>query len=416
MNINYAPGANLLRGMREQDDFDYNIRELPIVTGPDIIEQTLQDCVVDHITEQTATENNFAIDVYDSTLIPGHSFVNNTPSIVTCDAAGVVTRLVDGLASIDIVTPVGRRNYSRQMSAAAYTAGDWWQSFVPGSLGAHIVNNMLGLVAGKTRSIQTTDVFTSNNYDTANPAAVRNPNLFAAGVDMSPITIVNKTYIGGPSTYTHPGLLISPRHIIGAAHFRAVGPMVWLDNQGVYHTASVLSWESIPNTDIVIQYLDTSITGITPFKVLPADLESYMPNSDFTVQHNLPCLTKIKHTPWGDRDTLQINHFHALDYSQLYYYDSIWIAAARTDTNIAALATEAWQGAISGGDSGGPLFIPINGESVIVGTYHTATTSHAFHTRIAAIEAVMNSLAVAQGDMTAYSLNKVNLTSFTSYA
>jgi hypothetical protein len=410
VNINYAPGANLLRGMRAQDDFSYSIIETPISEGGDTTPAVVQDSNVNHF-EGTQVQNNFRISVQDSALVPGHSFVNNTPAIVTCDSLGNVVRLQDGNADIGISTPVGKRKYTRTMGISASADINYWHSFVAGSLGKHIIDSMLALVTGKTRSNTTTDVFLSNNYNLVSPAAVRNPNLFAASVDLSAISIANANYTGGV-TYSHPGLLISPRHIIGAAHYIAIGPIVWMDQQGGYHTASPISYQSINGTDIVVQYLDTPVTGITPFSTLPSNWISYLPTTDADLIHNLPCLTKIIHAASGTRDTLAVNHFWRL---RQYYGGAAWTASPREYENIAALETEAWQGAISGGDSGGPLFFVINGELCIIGTYYTAFYSATIPDYIAGIEAAMNSLAQAQGDFTAYALDKVDLSAFTSY-
>jgi hypothetical protein len=419
MNIVYANGANKLLGMRQQDDFSYSIRETPDIGGGNTTPQTIQDCNVNTV-DAVISDNNFAIDVHDSTLASGHEFINNTPTIVSCDAAGNVVKIINGTAIIDIKTPVGKRQYSRVMVSAATFQKSYWQSFVAGSLGKHIVDGMLALVAGKICNNTTTDMFTSNNYNTSAPAAVRNPSMFAAGLDLTAISIMDKRW-DGITTYGHPGMLISPRHILGAAHYQAYGPIVWLDSVGAYHTATPLSYTTIPGTDIIIQYLGAAVTGITPLKVLPSDWQTYLPNLDTEINDtgidffpNLPCLTKIVHAPaGGTRDTMALNHFVRLTIPSPN--PPWWAAWLRTDPLIAALDTERFQGPIGGGDSGGPLFLLINGELVLIGTYLSATSSANVSGYITEIEAAMNSLAAAQGDFTSYSLSKVSLAGFTSY-
>ena len=411
MNIIYGtPGR--LRGLIQSEDFSYAINETPLFNNEVITPTTSQDCNY-NAHSGSSNSNDFSISVTDSLLKPGHSFVNNTPSVVTVSPGGAVARIINGAASIDIQTPVGRRRVTRTMTDSAVTAANYWQSFVAGSLGKHIVDSILSMISGKTPGNTTKDMFSSNNYNTDAPAAVRNPNLFAAGIDMSPISIINKNSSGG-STYTHPGLLISPRHIIGAAHYPATGPVVWLDAVGGYHTANLLNGYNVPNTDIRIQYLSAEITNIIPFSVLPTNWKIHLPKGSNELMLNLPCLTKTVHGHSGDiRDSLSMNHFFYLNW--VSPPQSFWGAGVRQSLNIAQLESELWYAPIAGGDSGGPLCLVINGLMVIVGAYYYGAGGHFYTDYITQIEAAMNSLAVAQGDMTAYSLRKVSLSGFTAY-
>lgn len=407
MGIIFNQSGTRIRGYTAAHDFSYFVTEKPFGAGTTPSIQTDSN-----INTVTGAENNFQVHVVDSNFLSGHTLINNTPSIITLDGNGDATRLQNGLASIDIATPVGRRNYSRIMSTSSIPKKAW-QSFVAGSLGKHIVDSMLALISGKTVSSTTHAAFTSNNYLTATPAVVRNPNLYCAALNLTGISVMG----AGGNGYIHPGMLISPRHVIGATHFHGTGPWVWLGTDGQYHSASLAQGYAIANTDIWIGYLNASISNCAILKVLPANYINYLPNADGDLLLNLPILSKTAHsgTPaaaTGAGDWWTINHILMLIQMT---GNKRWFAYQRFDSDIAALPTEAWHVPIVGGDSGSPLFILINGELVLIGAHLGAVTGDTYSNYITEIEAAMNSLGAAQGDMTSYSLNKVDLSAFTSY-
>lgn len=287
----------------------------------------------------------------------------------------------------------------------------------------HITDNMLALIAGKLPSDTTKNGYTANNYSTSAPSCTRNSNLFCRSLDLTAISVINDGSVidstetvtgnvGSVAGYGHPGMLISPRHIIGANHWHGKGPWIWKDKFGAYKSASLVHGQAIANTDIWIGYLDTAITTVTLLQMLPETWRNYLPDAISTIngKMSLPLLSKTVHSTSGLADQWNINNLKYLFATDLNL--SLWYGG-----NIPTMdqSFSQWYTPISGGDSGGPTFLVINGNPVLIGTYWSQTGGDTYSDHISEIETAINTLAVNNNDDTYYSLSKVDLCKFTTY-
>ena len=410
MNIVFST-ANTIRGPRPQDDFSYSITETPAVSSPTTASITINDINVNRITG-TLTGNNFMIVVADSLLTAGHSFINQTPSIVSVDGLGSVSRLANGAASVDIQTPVGARNYTRIMTNTGASTQDIFQSFVAGTLGKHITDAMLALVSGKTASDATKEFYSSNNYDAVSPIVVRNTSCFSASVNLSCISVMNWDSVPVRQNYVHQGLLISPRHIIGATHFPTENPIVFMRPDGTFQTVNVVSEQNQVggSTDIRVAYLSAAVTGITPFQVLPANWATYLPTLTSGTRVKLPVLTKTAHNAAGAwADQISINQLQSIT------SNSVVLGPQNNVVGLPVLATDAWYSPVTGGDSGSAVFVPINNNPVLLCSHLYTSSGRHYGNYISSINSAMNALATAAGDATVYALTAPTLTGFTAF-
>jgi hypothetical protein len=104
---------------------------------------------------------------------------------------------------------------------------------------------------------------------------VRNPLCWAAGLDLTPLSVWNS--LGG---HERAGILISPRHIVSAAHF-PVPPgttIRWVTRTNVTVERQVIAQRQVAGTDIMVGLLDTEVPAtITVARILPADYPGKLP-------------------------------------------------------------------------------------------------------------------------------------------
>lgn len=281
-------------------------------------------------------------------------------------------------------------------------------------LSSHVIDGTTSLVNNKIPSDTTKNGYLANNYSTSVPAATRNNNLFCNTLDLTAISVINdgslidssEVIIGAVDPlvagFGHPGMLISPRHIIGANHWHGKGPWVFKDKLGVYKSVSLVHGQAVTGTDIWIGYLDTAVTTISPLKILPASWRNYFP-----VAFTVPVLSKTVHSISTSADQWNINQCHSLD--TLGGYWSAYTLAGSDP------ATSPWFTPISGGDSGGPVLMLINNSLALIGAYYSPTGGPHYGNYISSINAAMNNLAFNNGDDTYYSVGTVDLSKFTYY-
>lgn len=421
MQIKFDPTARPVVGVRPVDDFHLATTEEPRATGASVADVVDKDVTVSRSTGGVQV-NEFRINVAESPIFPGKQFTSQTPAVCSVDADGKVTWIANGTAIVDVKTPAGTRRYSRTMTNTGAAAFNRFKSYQAGTLGKHITDAMLALIAGKTAGDATKNLFTSNNYSTATPSATRNPAAFTAGLDLSPMSVVNSWSNGAP-TYQHPALLISPRHIIGAAHYQVYGPIVFMRPDGTFQTVGVTSRKTVlaggRAADTYVAYLDAPVTGVVPFKLLPANYKSYLPSAQqatMPTYHRIPVLTKTAHNAaGGPADQISITDLRYIQTASSAVSEFAFVGSLAGIADAPRLDTEAWYSPIIGGDSGGPIFAPINGQLALLAAYYQAAGGFHYADFAADINAAMNSLASAAGDNTTYAVQTVDLSGFTSY-
>lgn len=415
MNIHFGVGV-VLRGYTPVDDLNFTLIERPTVTTPADTYATAGDIDTRTISG-TLINNNFRVGIQS---VLTYTVDNLTPAVINLDANLNVDLLSQGAAQLRITDELGQqRLITRQMITAGLgsSIGPYFHGFRAGSLGLHITAAIQAMISGKTPGAATMAACSANNYDTAAPAVTRNAGLFCGGLDLSAISVISGA--GRESMpgigYHFPGALISPRHLLGAWHAPHPSPLVWQRADGSYATANILSRARIDGTDLSVAYLDAAVTGITPLKLLPANWTSYLHTAaarSYAIK--LPVLSKAVHDMAGAvADRWNLNHVVGFNPA-----GSVWGEIRHMPcwcTYQPTLGTEAWQAPILGGDSGGPVLVPINGEAVLLGTYYSTTTLPMAANWLAEIGAAMVALASAAGDQGAYTPATISLAGFTTY-
>jgi hypothetical protein len=229
-----------------------------------------------------------------------------------------------------------------------------------------------------------------------NGTYVRNVNCWVNDVDLTCISPWNNTYAATNHT---TGTLISPRHIIMAAHFqvRRNAQIRFVDNNNNVVVKTVVDKITHPEyspyyPDITIAVLDSDVPNSISFaKILPSNWSNYLPS--LSSQYTLPCLgldqeEKALVTELKELDTSAV-FSKPLDANRLNFYEDIIRY-----------------------DSSNPAFLIINGELVIitVWTFGGAGqgTSIVYHKD--AINSMMSDLGGG------YSLTEVDLSGFTDFS
>lgn len=417
-----------IRGFGAEDDFTYTAVDDFSETGGSVVDTSYYDCI-ETTTTTPSVANNFQMNVRESLLLPGYTLINQTPSIVSVSGDSV-TRIANGTAIIDIVTPVGTRRYTRTMtnvSSVSYRV----KNYKTGSVGLHIKAAVDAMISGKTPGSPTQKFTTTNNNNPANFSASWNSGIFtgnpaSGGLDFSAITLShpNDGYTTN-SPEMFPWVLISPRHIIAANHIFSGASdqaIAWLTPAGAVKTATVLSaahgGHAINvSADLAVGYLSTPITGITPASILPANYLNYMCSVNLGTARNtsisaLPILYKCFNGP-ADRSyssVVGIGEISGMGTSVLSVSFNAVDNVADTDYGV-------WGYGTRGGDSGTPVFLPINNQAVLLGCLTMATAFSPVVEYVDWIESAMNTLATNQGDPAAgtYELTRCDLSGFTQY-
>lgn len=374
-------------------------------------------------TTQPASDNNCQLLAQSAQLggqDPQVGWSANTPAIATITNDGIVTRVSDGLAKFDASGIYGVRRFPRQMTRTGGGPVTVFDSYAAGSLARHIFDQMAALVAGKTASDATRLNYSTRSGDYTNPVLVRNASNFAASVDLSGMSVWRSDL---NSFGYWPAALVSARHFITSNHVAGGNNFgyCWMTPGGVFVKANCIAYYVIPGTDIQVGYLDQDIpAGVKRFKVLPTNFASYLPS---TTDYQIPSLSKrqavgddsgawistatydsLRVLPVKLKDTLTAS-YSVLPYAQVPVIGQL-------DPNSAFAA---WEVPLHTGDSAGPGWLMINGEAVLLGTYADTQGCPHLGNFITQIEASMNTLAASKGDVTTYSLAKVNLAGFSTY-
>lgn len=299
------------------------------------------------------------------------SYVSNGTVTVTGSVRGVASAVT--LTMAQTIGPGG-------------TSPPVFVSFSEGWLAYHMSNEVDSRIQGKTAAaslaLYTTQNHTSGTY-------VRNPEFWATGVDLTPISPWNS--YDGPR---RAGTLISPRHVLFAAHYPLSAGQtirfVKTDNTVVTRTITALLVHPsyVPYyPDLQVGVLDQDVpAGITFAKVLPAEAISIrLPG----LQYGVP----VFFTDQEEKATVR-------DWT---YADNLVVCSKPT----AAARLEFYEDIVVG-DSGNPCFGIINGELVLltVATSGGAGSGTSVTKFIADINTMMTQLGGG------YQLTQIDISSF----
>ena len=204
---------------------------------------------------------------------------------------------------------------------------------------------------GKFLNYRTTSGGYSYNF-------VTNPLFWASDVDTSCASMWNS--FPWPGEFRKAGTLISPRHMIFAAHFPAVvDKFVWFKGaNGSTYSNKVVAVTSVSGTDIQIGLLETAVPEsiVKPAMLLPLDFAEYI-----SIGKLLPVMQ-------FDYDE------HGVVYeitSDLPVPGSVQMAEARVCTwKPQSAIRQLFYENIVIGDSGNPMFLIIGNDAVLLGAAH----------------------------------------------
>lgn len=343
--------------------------------------------VVDESSTETRYEGPATTDPPDA--LDNMQFESVNPSVATVSSTGYVTSITDGSTTIRC----RRKHVLRELAVTAVvdevSTITQLDEYLTGTLGKHIQDAAAALLTESTQ----VDVYSSGT--------TRNPNVWTGDLDLTGVAYGNSM----PGSPRRGATLISPRHVVMATHYAvSVGQTISFVTAGgtvVTRTLSaiqdVVAGSAPTSRDARIGRLDSDVPGtITWYEIMPADWQDYLtlyPNS------NLPVIAFDQ-----QRKALQRWRQHypypANDPGQQAVYNAILAYHTEADQASEAIVT---------GDSGQPLFHPVNGELVLLGC-HTWDRSCYLASQIKTeIDAAMTSLGGG------YTSTAADLSGFNNY-
>ncbi|MBD2628479.1 hypothetical protein [Trichormus variabilis] len=276
---------------------------------------------------------------------------------------------------------------------------DIFNDYVSGSLSKHCSDAVDSRVIGKSNTtawnLYATQSHTSSTY-------LRNTNFWCAD-------LVNKlTCISPWNSQSGAALgitLITPRHFIACGHGGnyATGTTVRFvasDNTVVARTviaSKIHPQYSIDSADITICCLSSELpSDIVPCKLLPSNINSYLPN--------LSALYLIPSLCLDAQEKGLILDLYTLSTQALFRFSTKRNNFTET---------------IIGGDSGNPQFLIINNQLVLIGVWSTSAGSTAQSTnlsqQLSAINQLILDVDALAGISTGYQVSTVDLSEFPTY-
>lgn len=331
----------------------------------------------------------FDVALQPSTLYPDYTLTNHAP-----DVAGLVGNSAEyrgpGLASVSATYRGG--TVTREWEVDGPAVIKTWVRWIPGSLAAHVHDACAAMIDGRTPSNPAQLVYNSISGGIDALVATRNAGHIAAAYDLSAISAC----IGNQTNSQYPGVLVTPQHVWCCHVTRAVGDKVaFVQADGTQHIRTIAAATGVGNSWQLCR-LDSPITAITPMRLLPTGWEACMrPGMLWSDNVQLPALN-IAHA--GGAATLRILQIQSrTNYANGFLVGAFGYGQFRP-----------WSSAVVGGDSNGPLMLPINGQLVLVGTQVLASLSgwpDAY-----GIEAALQTVGPA-----GYSISRADLSAFVRY-
>jgi hypothetical protein len=207
----------------------------------------------------------------------GTQWTSSNPSVGTVDQAGRVTHVSNGTTTITATLRDSSVSLPIALSSSSGRTIKTLLGYVSGSLAHHISSAIDSRLTGKDPAIAKAQ-FSTKNHTTQ--TYTKNPNNWAADVDLTAQSVWNS--VGGQQ---RAGTLISPCHLLVAAHFPLVigttvrflasdGSVV---NRTVISAAVRLRVNFYP--DFQICRLNADVPGTVSFaRVLPSNWRSYLPS------------------------------------------------------------------------------------------------------------------------------------------
>jgi hypothetical protein len=326
-------------------------------------------------------------------------------NVATVSSSGFVTHVAPGYVDITLTIAGQTTQTALTMAVGGGTTQTTVTSYVSGSLAQHIIDGVDTRLSGKSAATALR-IFTSQDH--TNQVYVRNPNVWCADLVAPVLTCLSPWNSTGANTMA--GTLISPRHIIFAAHYQiATGATVrFVKADGTVVNKVMTAKLTHPNytpyyPDITIGVLDSDVpSGISFARILPANIAPKLPSFGMVIGNqwcNLPSLTLDQ-----EEKALVTN----------YYADQIQfvgqLASRFTNPVLGTLRAPFFENKIVG-DSGNPALLIINDTPVIVCVWTSGGAGSG--TAIANHKTAINTMMTTLGG--GYQLTEIDLSGFPTY-
>ncbi len=426
MELSFGPGP-IIRGPDQLDDWQWHITPTPVGLPGSASDANVYDAVIT-TTVSSGVKTNYRIDVQKSLInqLQSLSFASLTSGVSSVDGVGNVAWVADGTSIISVKVGGIERRLSQDIALSGSATTSTTKNYridAGTSLGAHCSAQVDALIAGKTAQGNTPglngvqNLWATNNYDTASPAVTRNSSFF--GVVLANIAAIGAMNESPDDVRTHPPLLLTPRHIIGANHWQTGGGngnvgkrVVFLDTAGTIQTRTIVAeWSDPENDDHWIGLLSSTITTCPPLQIMPGGWKSYIKSLDSSVGNStgtIPVMCKVVHRPDGALD----DRVAILEMQLVLSESNDFVTVFNPTTS----TRYSWSGPIVGGDSGGAIMAVINNALVLLASFWVASGGYSLEKDSAEMESAMRALASGyDGDNTAYAFTRADLSSFATY-
>jgi len=391
--------------------------------------QEIDDAVADVYTGSTVRQE------YQMNVGPLESgpftYESLDPDIATVDASGRVSRVSDGAAKIRVTSPLGAQKlYQVPVADTGGQTTYEFENWVAGSLAKAIDNVVDAALAAAGEAADAMPIFSSRNGVTG--AFTRNANLWLGGDWLG--------YIAGYSAYNsdkgYRQILqpIAARFLLGAYHYGAdqsyVGKVLtFVEPDGTVLTRTIVADRRVSNDsnyfqecDMRVCQLDSDLPdSITPMKLC---------GTDFATRFGqLPRMDGNTYGSYGPRDGFRVPAIGTNQDGKLRVVDISYVlsginhnagfsyhgCSVQEPTEAERLAFHV---RARGGDSGSGVWVPVDGEAVLlfVHTYPTSGSFTGSSTHQAKITAAMAQCETDAGTSTGQTFEVADFSGFNDYS
>lgn len=414
-----------LSGFSAKEDFSVSVVQTPTSSGGSSGPAATFTKDVRYTEDSGAGSTNlFRLDVAESIVAPGKSFVSKTPSICTVDANGQVAYVSNGLCQIDVVTPVGRRRFEQSLWNTVATVKTGVSELAAGSLIGYLTdqrNALLAQVQAEITAGTITRATAQRSYVNGDGSGGFNPSNMLKRADIAGWTACNYDKLRN-------WRYLTPKHSIHTAHVIGVGPystyytmpdgspvLQWTPTTQLLQGGSLVyrnDYGKVIDVDTAIVYQPSAnVANLT--KLPPANLSAYLPT----------CGDHLVDVPvWASR----WNTYIAGEQGWVQAVSVMGLGGMRVPSDpTSQLFCQPYNGTNlgTGGDSGSAVFANINGEPMLLYSMSfTGGFGWCYASGNALINSTMNYLSglyVADGGTDAangtYAAQTVDLSAFNLY-
>lgn len=370
--------------------------------------------VIIRTTSGASTITDYAIDARFASVYGMSPVVweSSNPARATVDENGYVTGKTAGLVTITATANGITRDVSLLISLATGSTATEDVGFEEGSVAAAICETFLAGIAGKAATVANKNVYTTQNH--AAGIYVRNPNCWAAGFDLTPISPWNSH--GGTK---RAGILITRQHVWWAAHYTPdEGSTIrFIGLDGAVYDRVLLKARSIPidpvygATDGRVGVLDSPLPeAIAHATILPDDWEDYLPVTAVTVggiASSLMLPVPLMTVDMQERAIIQ--RWDGSGPSITFKND------AGSSAYFAASNFLAWNEGIESGDSSSPICTGYDGQLIALAAMKSAGGGTSIRHYYSQVVAAIAAADAAAGLSTGYLPTPANFSTFNTY-